>query len=219
LVTLVIYVAVLLFSLGRGDYSENIRRYLSAWEHGNYESAYEQAMAIGDFQQSDSITDHVSLHEHVRMALLYEGFERWFAVVFWFFLLGPVGAIGYRLSYLCARNDELGGVDNQLALRFVHYLDWLPARILGISFALTGNFVNGFNRFWLVVFDNQPVSELLDKSALAALSDGSEQSTYPTDEEHFIDYGKQEVVAIQSLLSRSVICWLIIIAALTLYSG
>ncbi len=219
LLSLLLYIGVLLFSLGRGDYSENIHRYLSSWNHGNFESAYEQALVIGDFEQSESITGHESLHERVRQALLYEGFERWFAVVLWFLLLGPVGAIAYRLSYLCGRSDRLDEADRQLALRFVHYLDWVPVRLLVMSFALTGNFVSGINRYWQIVFDNQPAVEILDQCALAAINGVNEQRVRPTDEEHFIEYGRQELLELQSLLSRSVVCWLIIIALFTVFSG
>ncbi|MEE8059685.1 MAG: regulatory signaling modulator protein AmpE [Pseudomonadales bacterium] len=219
LLSLLLYIAVLLFSLGRGDFSENIQRYLSAWIHGNFESAYERALAIGDFKQSDAISDHVSLHEHVRSAFLYAGFERWFAAIFWFLLLGPIGAIAYRLSYLCGRSEILEELDRQRALRFVHYLDWVPARLLVMSFALTGNFVNGFNRCWQVVFDNQPVAELLDQCAVAGISGVNGQRAYPADQEHFIEYGREEMLALQSLLSRSVICWLVIIAVVTVVSG
>lgn len=210
--SLIFYVVVLLFSLGRGDLSENLRRYLSAWNHSNFESAYRQALAIGDFQESDSITGHSSLHQHVRSAFLYEGYERWFAVVFWFLLLGPAGAVAYRLSYLCGRVNSGPAEDRLIALRFVHYLDWVPVRLLVLSFALTGNFVGGFNRLWQQFYDNQPAPELLDSCAMAAISAVDGQQSCPVDQEGFISHGRDELLALQSLLSRSVICWLVIIA-------
>ena len=216
LVSLILYVCILLFGLGRGDVSESIRRYLSAWNHSNFESAYAQALAIGDFQESDAISDHESLHRHVRSAFLYEGFERWFAVVFWFLLLGPAGAVAYRLSYLSGRLECLSDEERQVALRFVHYLDWVPVRLLILSFALTGNFVTGFNQLWLKLTDNQPIPELLDDCALAAIN---AVDTLPGDMQAFIEYGRQEILSLQSLLSRSVICWVVFIALGTVVAG
>ncbi len=217
ILSLIVYVFVLLFSLGRGDFSENIQRYLSAWEHGNFESAYERAIDIGDFKQCDTINDHVSLHKKVRQALVYEGFERWFAVVFWFLLLGPVGALVYRLSYLAGRTEYLSQEDRQLSLELQYYLDWIPARLLMISFALTGNFVNAFSHCSQSMFDNQPVDELVDGCAIAAISGFNEQRNVPEDEDHFISFGKKEMQAVQALLSRSVVCWLVVIALMTMF--
>ncbi|WP_101757750.1 regulatory signaling modulator protein AmpE [Oceanicoccus sp. KOV_DT_Chl] len=211
---LIVTVVVLLYSLGRGDYSDRLTHYLTAWNQGNFESAYEQAMAIGDFEQSDAIADHESLHEHVRRAYLYDGFERWFAVVFWFLLLGPVVALVYRLSYLLGREQWVDAEERQLALRLVHYLDWLPVRLLVLSFSLTGNFVNSFSQCWQQFFVNQPSSELLDECAVAAINNSGHKRACPTDPEHCIEYGREELLALQGLLSRSVICWVVVAALL-----
>ncbi len=217
--SLILFVIVLLYGLGRGDFSDQLQHYLSAWNHGNFESAYDKALAMGDFQQSDAIADHQSLHDHVRRAFIYTGFERWFAVVFWFLLLGPVGAVGYRLMFLAARSTSLAEADQQLALRVVHYLDWLPARLLVISFALTGNFVDGFNRCWQLFFENPPCEELLDDTALAAIDHRGNDRPQLDNIEAFIEYGRQELLALQGLLSRSVVCWVIVIAVLTLVAS
>ena len=219
LLSLILYVTVLLFSLGRGDFNQNLQHYLNAWNLGDFDQAYKKATAIGDFEQSETMVDHVALHEHVRRAYLHEGFERWFAVVFWFLLLGPVGAIIYRLCYLAGRNDTFKPDDKLLALKWVHYFDWIPARLLALSFSLTGNFVNSFSRYGSSLLDNQPTSELLDHCAVAAISGLNTSQVYPTDKDHFIEYGREELLTLQSLLSRSVIFWVIIIAVITLVSG
>lgn len=214
LLSLLLYVAVLLFSLGRGNYGEALQRYKTAWNHGDFESAYDKACAIGDFRQSDAIEDAVTLHGRVRQATVYEGYERWFAVVFWFLVLGPCGALAYRLSFLSARSDRMQTEQRQTAMRWVHYLDWIPARILALSFSLTGNFVNVFNRCWNDLSDDMPLPELLDRCALAAIDSDIEQAQ-PADQQEQIDAGRRELEALQNLISRSVICWVIILAVLT----
>lgn len=208
------YVVVLLYSLGRGDFNQAIKNYLQSWAKGDFEEAYKMAVSIGDFKQTDSIRDHVSLHEHVRRAILFDGFERWFAVVFWFLVLGPAGAIGYRLSYLCGRHEALPVQERQLALRFLHYLDWLPVRLLGFSFALTGNFVQCFQCCHRLLWDNMPSSEFLDGCALASLEGGVAHRGFPVEQQYALDHGAEEITAVQSLLSRSVVCWLMVIALL-----
>lgn len=209
---LIFYVGVLFYSLGRGDYNGAITAYLDRWREGNFESAYERATAIGDFKQTEQINDDMSLHEHTRAAILYEGFERWFAVVFWFLLLGPTGALGYRLSYISARAEIFTSSEQGFAMRLMYYLDWVPARLLALSFALTGNFVHCLRCGQSLLLGEMSASELLDRCACAAL-DG-DTTTHFSKEQQGIEYGVEEIQAIQALLSRSVICWLIVIAFL-----
>ena len=92
-------------------------------------------------------------------------------------------------------------------------------RLLALSFSLTGNFVNSFGRYWSSILDNQPAPELLDQAAVAAISGLDKSQVYPADKDHFIDYGREELQTLQSLLSRSVIFWVIIIAVITLAAG
>ncbi|MCX7627164.1 MAG: regulatory signaling modulator protein AmpE [Methylophilaceae bacterium] len=64
-----------------------------------------------------------------------------FAPIFWFVLLGPAGAVLYRLSQ--SMDTTWGGTDtafNQVARRIFYGLDWLPARFTAIGFAVVGDF-------------------------------------------------------------------------------
>jgi AmpE protein len=218
LLSLGLYVVVLLYSLGRGDFSETLQNYLAKWNHGNFESAYFAAKKIGDFSHDDTVDTHEALHQQVRRAVFYQGYERWFAAVFWFLLLGPVGALLYRLCYLAGRSSAFAEDEQKFSLTLVHYLDYVPARILGFAFALTGNFTNGFNGWLDNLLDNQATSELLDHIGMAALSAEDELKQSPENEQQWIDQGRQELQAIQGLLSRSVVCWLMFIAVLEIFT-
>jgi adenosylcobinamide-phosphate synthase len=67
-----------------------------------------------------------------------------FAVAFWFILLpGPTGAVLYRLSYFLRRRwtgtpelEAFGRFPSQVFTA----LDWLPARITALTFAVVGDF-------------------------------------------------------------------------------
>jgi len=69
--------------------------------------------------------------------------RRWFAVLFWFLLLGPAGAL---LSRLCERAVAGPGAaalpaDNaEGARRLLQALDWPVAQLMTLSLALVGNF-------------------------------------------------------------------------------
>ncbi len=63
--------------------------------------------------------------------------------IFWFVILGPVGPVIYRAAdLLAARWGSLPGsaVFAQFSERAFYWIDWLPARLTAISFAIAGNF-------------------------------------------------------------------------------
>lgn len=69
-----------------------------------------------------------------------------FGVFFWFAMpLGPVGAILYRVAeYLARAWNEPDHLRNEafgrFAIRAFYWLDWVPARLTAIAFAVVGNF-------------------------------------------------------------------------------
>lgn len=70
--------------------------------------------------------------------------RRWFGVLFWFALLGPAGALMYRLVQLLAWNpvhtaDTTAG-QRALLQRAARALDWLPAHLMALALALASNF-------------------------------------------------------------------------------
>jgi adenosylcobinamide-phosphate synthase len=71
-----------------------------------------------------------------------------YAPLFWFTILGPAGALLYRLArHFCYawQADRAAGLDGgdafgEFAQRAFAALDWLPVRLTAISFAVVGNF-------------------------------------------------------------------------------
>ena len=69
-----------------------------------------------------------------------------FGVFFWFLMpLGPACAVMYRVAEYLARawnepnhmrNEEFGA----FAARAFYYIDWIPARLTAVAFAIVGNF-------------------------------------------------------------------------------
>jgi AmpE protein len=68
---------------------------------------------------------------------------RWFGVLFWFLLLGAVGALLYRLVSLCAQGEarkRLPEGPAQAATVVLAVLDWPVAQLMTLAMALVGNF-------------------------------------------------------------------------------
>ena len=114
---------LLVYALGRGDFREQMDNYRRQCLGGNFEGAFLAAGAqMGHAAEGEDPASEEEVHCMVQRALLYEGFQRWFAVLFWFFVLGPAGALAYRLLQLC--HDEL---EPELAARRTP----LPGRLRG----------------------------------------------------------------------------------------
>jgi len=135
LLVLPVHLLVLIYSLGRGDLLAGLGPVRDAWRRGDLQaSAHVAERDIGVRADSGE-----QLLEKVQSHLLWQAYQSFFAVIFWYFLLGPVAALSYRLLALAAehsKNPEL--VERAQQLR--HAFDGLPVRLLAASFALVGNF-------------------------------------------------------------------------------
>lgn len=78
-----------------------------------------------------------ALGEAVALAAL----RRRFGVLFWFFVLGPAGALLYRLAQALGRDDTLAldAASRSHARYVANALDWLPAQLLVFTLALVGH--------------------------------------------------------------------------------
>ncbi|QUE75154.1 regulatory signaling modulator protein AmpE [Stutzerimonas stutzeri] len=134
--SLPLHVLVLLYSLGRGEGKREFGAFRDAWRRGDEEAA----ALVAERDLKLSAADAPSLLHAVEAQLLWRSHQGFFAVIFWYVLLGPVAALAYRLLALTldhARDQIMREQAEQLR----HAFDWLPVRVLLASFGLVGNFV------------------------------------------------------------------------------
>lgn len=211
LLWIVLAVILLLYSFGRGDFHALMARYRSQAYSGDFEGAYLTART--EFGSNDAADDPVSAHDvhsMVQRALLYEGFQRWFAVLFYFVLLGPAGVLAYRLLHLCRADFE-----PELTRRCLFLLDWVPARLLAVAFALTGDFVGSRDTLLSALQDValEP-SALLHKVACAAID--ADVVSPAEDSDDFGPYAAAQNREFAGLLSRSAVSWIVVLSLLVL---
>lgn len=131
-----VHLLVLMFCLGRGDVLAALGPFRDAWRRDDVEAAYlvaERDLAV----QAD---DRQQLLKHVQGYLLWQAYQSFFAVIFWYALLGPMAILAYRLLALSEQHAQQSGLHAR-AQQLRHALDWLPVRVLASSFALVGNFI------------------------------------------------------------------------------
>lgn len=76
-------------------------------------------------------------------ASFFSALTRHFGVLFWFVVLGPVGALGYRFAQLLARSPafrEVVGESREWLERVAGVLDWAPSHLMALSIALVSDF-------------------------------------------------------------------------------
>ncbi len=75
-------------------------------------------------------------------AVFRNALRRWFGVLFWFCLLGPLGAVMYRLSVLAVERDDtqLAHDTASGATTWLAILEWPAVQLMTLALALVGNF-------------------------------------------------------------------------------
>ncbi|UVE18523.1 regulatory signaling modulator protein AmpE [Pseudomonas sp. LS44] len=131
-----VHLLVLVYSLGRGDVLAALGPFRDAWRRGDNQAAYHVAERDLELDAEES----GELLLRVQGYLAWEAYQSFFAVVFWYAMLGPVAALAYRLLALTVEHAQLPAL-RERAVQLRHAMDWLPVRVLAASFALVGNFV------------------------------------------------------------------------------
>ena len=199
-------VVVLLYSFGRGEFFEIVREYTQACYVEDWNSAVTRAERFHVDTENVEREDWSTLHRHVFDEAGYRGFERLFAVLFWFFILGPVGALMYRLVFLAAQREDT------LAQRWLWLLEWPAVRILGLSFALTGNFSGCFDQLQecLICMKRKTV-EVLSPMILGALSVSEEL-------EADCEITRKELTLMSKLYQRTLWFWMGVISVIVIFT-
>ncbi len=151
-------------------------------------------------------------------AVFRNALRRWFGVLFWFLLLGPVGALLYRLSALAAEGEfaRLLPHDNAGGARVLQtVLDWPVAQLMTLSMALVGNFDVVFNA-WREAHGNQLQRE---SAFLGAAARASVKSELAEEAEEYAEEGMVQAMRelpelrdAMSLVWRILLLWLALLA-------
>lgn len=141
---LALNVLVVYLTLGFRHYSHHFTSIQLALNSGDETTA---RRLLAEWTKQDTTT--LSAREIARIAVenaLVTTHRNVFGVFFWFLIpLGPAGAVLYRVAEHLARswneaehlkNEEFG----RFALRAFYWIDWIPARLTAIAFAIVGNF-------------------------------------------------------------------------------
>ncbi len=232
---LALSVLVLFFSLGPQDIGEEVDRWCNAIRAGDDEEASRLAHALVEHRAGE---EDISSGFAVQEAVCVQANNRMFAVLFWFVVLGPVGAWIFRVADLlrrravfqaerleaqggaageedAARADQAAAAAAREATEQAHaLLAWLPARLTALGYALTGSFDTA-RQAWSTLGIERVTLGLGNERLLARVGLGA-MSVMPLEGESKEQRQIRGARAAKTLVFRTLVFWLAAIAALTL---
>ncbi len=157
-----------------------------------------------------NLLDGKSFHRGVSELIFWQAHERFFGVIFWFLILGPVGALLFRMvSWMqeTAARYQADFYPNYASQVYQLYwvIAWIPSRLAALSYTLTGNFLPGFDTWKNDLVKADRCKEVLIDSGMASLTtESAEKAT------------REENLKAQGVVQRGLIIWVLVAAVATL---
>jgi membrane protein required for beta-lactamase induction len=214
-------IIVLTYCLGPKDRHQLVHQYLDAEESGDTENAETTLQEIfSGTSFSAPPEDKPSRERKLIECVLIQTHEQVLAILFWFVILGPMGALLYRLTVELLQAEPLtdaaepNDTEFRAAVTRLHYLlAWLPSHLTALSYAVMGSFVHALHAWQ----DSTPEptshvpqsSQLLVRIGMASL----QLNNHPLQDETQQRNAIRETLG---LCARSLVAWITILALMTL---
>ena len=226
---------VLVACVGDQRFGAHVRHYITAVSGGDIDAASEDLGRISG--RKFSVNSLRQLNRDFLGLLLIRLNERVLAILFWFVVLGPMGAVLYRsvtqlhgstMTETPVPDSDIGdGLQgdefSDAAQRLKGIMDWLPARLTVLCYAMIGSFTDALRSWrddphrpddnWVAANDR-----LLRDAGIGALQ---LQDTYADDrvddsDELDTELACEHVLAVHALSKRTLLAWVTILALMTL---
>lgn len=226
-------IIVLSFCLGPRNPLYVAHKYQDALEHGDTD----EAQTSLEFLLPDGIPEDEAVRaEALVETVLIQNHERLLAILFWFVVLGPMGAVLYLLAAYQAqharRNPDPDILEFSAAAAKLHdLLAWIPCRLTALSYAVMGSFVHALQAWEISEAPGVDEAEF-EETKLEEIEAAAKTHTVPIiPDSHglllrvglgalqFDDEPPKDTSTVRetfALCLRSVIAWLTILALLTL---
>lgn len=156
-------------------------------------------------------------YRKIAEAALVQANDRLFAVVFWFMVLGPAGAILYRMSVHLAehsykRDETNAGGFNDAAIRLHGILAWVPARLTAFGYALAGGFEDAIHS-WREMSARESEDEFSGgtERVLCAAGTGAlhidRYESLETGQSGHVAVSLEALKAVRALILRTLLIW------------
>ncbi|MBL6904548.1 MAG: regulatory signaling modulator protein AmpE [Pseudomonadales bacterium] len=225
LVTMVVHILVLLVAFDRTQPGQLARDFLEKWKNSDMASSLEFLQKEFKASSLPGEDDRYAIGKYFSKQLSYRSFEKMFVMFFWYMCTGALGILLSYITYQLRDSHPEQPQQRQVDLIsfLIQLLEWVPLRLLALTFSLAGNFVHCFENvresFW--EFNKETNNaDLLYGYAGCAIS-GMVLNTLTDDDEGqeaggVPDRESAEIQAILGLLERSQAIWLSVLALITI---
>lgn len=221
---LILAIVVLFFSLGPKDIGEQVQEYCDAVRSEDGDRIHKTAKSLLEREVPDDPHERT---RQVEAAVCVQANNRLFAVIFWFIVLGPLGAWAYRVTDLIRRRavfnaarEDIDGVPlaelAEASGRLHGWIAWIPARLTALGYALAGSFDAGIAG-WRSHETEQGRPPGEQNEHLLAHVGGASLALADMPGESDAERGVRGALAAKRLVFRLLGIWAVIIAAMTLY--
>ena len=126
---------VLIYCFGPRDLDTDVAAIVNA------DDEEERKAAIESLLRDEPPDDDEACKSAVIDAVFQESLRRWFAIIFWFAVLGIVGALLYRMvDWLSHGEYEISPLQRALFQRTQQIMDWPAAQLMTLALAIATDF-------------------------------------------------------------------------------
>ena len=218
LATMMVHILVLLVAFDRTQPGQLAKDFLEKFRGGDMAECIDflkqefYATSLPDVDDKDGIGKYFSKQ------LTYRSFERMFVLFFWYMCAGALGILFSYISYQLRDSHREQQLQKQINFitGVIQILEWVPLRLLALTFSLAGNFVQCFENvrasFWRFSIETNNADLLYGYANCAASGMVINNPLKESEEAEAQDRESAEIKAILGLLERSQAIWLSVLA-------
>lgn len=222
--TMLVHILVLLVAFDRTQPGNMAKQFLRHWKQGDSHACAEFLHRELATPEAAHLESPDAMGEFFSRLFVYRYFERLFVMFFWYMLAGPMVIAFAYISYQLrdSHRDDQPDEEVEFVALVIAVLEWLPVRLLALTFSLAGNFVHCFESFkrsfWSFDRDADTAGTLYSYSRCALT--GIVGNTDPDEDAQSGARERKaaEIEALVSLMERSQAIWLVALALLTIFA-
>ena len=222
LATMMVHILVLLVALDRTQPGQLTKDFIEKFRGGDMAECIDflkqefHATSLPDVDDKDGIGKYFS------KLLTYHSFEMMFVLFFWYVCAGALGILFSYISYQLRDSHREQQLQKEVDFisPVIQVLEWIPLRLLALTFSLAGNFVQCFENvrasFWRFSIETNNADLLYGYAHCAASGMEINNPLKKNEEAEAQDREPAEIQAILGLLERSQAIWLSVLALITI---